>query len=133
MADKVKISGLENACTQALNDYRKVTFEALKKAVDKTTKKTVDAIKGRAPRKTGKYAGDWSSKKMEESSVSYGRIVYNRKHYQLTHLLEHGHVIKGYLAKRTTKTSTRAFPHIPSDDETESMFTEILTEEVDKV
>lgn len=132
MADKVKVSGLEDACMKVLNDYRKVTFEALKKTVDKTARQTVNNIKGKAPRRTGQYAGGWSSKKLEETSARYGRTVYNRKRYQLAHLLEHGHVIRGYLAKHSTKTRTRAFPHIPSDEETESLFTKILEEEVDK-
>lgn len=132
MADKVKIDGLENACAKALDDYRKVTFDALKRAIDKTARETVSTIKGKAPRRTGAYAGDWTSRKSSETSSEYGRTVYNRRHYQLAHLLEHGHKIGGYVAARTTKTEVRAFPHIPQDEETEELFVKNLTEEVEK-
>lgn len=131
-SNKIKVGQLENECMKVLNEYRKVSFDSIKKATDKTAKETVNAIKGKAPRRTGAYAGDWTHKKTNETASTYGRTVYNRKHYQLAHLLEKGHEIKGYLARRTTKTRTRAFPHIPSDDETEKLYEKNLTEEIEK-
>ncbi len=45
--------------------------------------------------RTGKYTKDWTADQRgsRASAVSglKGYSVYNKKHYQLTHLLEHGH------------------------------------------
>lgn len=48
-----------------------------------------------------KYAKDWAYKIKKDKNGKYG-VVYNKKHYRLTHLLEHGHVVwNGRKTKRT--------------------------------
>lgn len=69
-----------------LNGYVKEVREGLDKSKDKIAKEAVSQLHTSSPKKTGKYAADWSVK--NEGSK---RIVYNRKHYQVTHLLENGH------------------------------------------
>lgn len=65
-------------------DVQKVTDEAIKDVADECVKKLKDASpKG----ESGRYAKGWSVKKSGKA-----RVVYNKTDYQLTHLLENGHV-----------------------------------------
>ncbi len=72
----------------------------------------VKDLKKISPIGQGKYAGSWARMK-DVSSAAKGTVyrVYNKKHYQLTHLLEYGHIIHG------TGERTRAFPHISVVDQ----------------
>ena len=72
----------------------------------------VKDLKKISPIGQGKYAGSWARMK-DVSSAAKGTVyrVYNKKHYQLTHLLEYGHIIHG------TGERTRAFPHISTVDQ----------------
>ena len=56
-----------------------------------------------------------SQKTTDNGRGGYGRTVYNRKRYMIAHLLQNGH---------GGPRPARAFPHIPSDDETEKLFME---------
>lgn len=53
---------------------------------------------GQYQERTGKYTKDWTHEKRSSRTSAITGIdsysVYNKKHYQLTHLLEKGHQIK---------------------------------------
>lgn len=132
MAEKIRIDKFREECEKALSEYRNLAFKSLKKAVDSTARQTVKEIREKAPKRTGKYSEGWTSTKDIDSSDRYSRIVRNRRRYSLAHLLQHGHVLKGYIAKRTTKTHVPAFPHIPSDEDTEKLFESNLEKEINK-
>ena len=128
----IKVDKFKEECEQILDEYKAATFDNVKKAVDLTAKEAVKVTKARSPVRTGAYAKSWKSKITDNHSVYYGRTVHNDKHYRLTHLLEHGHNIDGYMKFRTRKTRTKAFPHIMTDDEVEKAFTKNLEKELDK-
>ena len=67
------------------DDHMKAVVED---AAKESAKECVQKLKATSPKRPGKgsYARSWSSKKLVG-----GWIVYN-KEYQLTHLLENGHV-----------------------------------------
>lgn len=68
------------------------------------------------------YSKSWENNFEENANYSKS-IVHNRKHYQLTHLLEYGHATKN-------GGRTRAFEHIkPVSDEAEKT----LLDNVEKV
>ena len=125
MADQMRVSpeGLAAAVTSALNETRELTEEALTKAIDKTARETVARIKSAAPSRTGTYAKGWGSKVTEKLSGrgAYGRTVHNKTRYQLTHLLQHGH---------GGPRPARAYPHIPSDEDTEETLVRNLESEM---
>lgn len=76
--------------------------DASKKAAD-ATKKRLRAVKhGKGSWR--KYSGSWKAKAQDG-----GYIVYNEKHYRLTHLLEYGHdvIVNGRKVGRA-----KAYPHI---------------------
>lgn len=57
-------------------------------------KEAASRLQNTSPKKTGKYAKSWKVKTQRGSAGIDEVIVYNKDHYQLTHLLENGHVIK---------------------------------------
>lgn len=88
-----------------LNAYSKEVAEALNKTKDEVAKEAADELRQTSPKKHGGYAANWAVK------VQGGaRIVYNRKHYQLTHLLEFGHANRD-------GGRTPAHPHIKPVEE----------------
>lgn len=76
---------------KAMKEQLDLANEVVNKAVDKVTKETIDDLKSSSPRKSGKYAGGWGKKEGQTSTRSKSSVVWNEKHYRLTHLLEFGH------------------------------------------
>ena len=100
---KVKADDLEKTVSKVLAEYEDATLEVVEKAVNKTAKEAVERLKQSSPVRTGAYAKSWSSKKKKEKNKwAHGKVVFNKKYYRLTHLLEHGHakVNGGFVAAR---------------------------------
>lgn len=128
MVVKVKPEQLGEAIRGQLETYSaeitKNINENLKEVADTTaeTLKKGEAYKER----TGKYTPDWSVTARKAVSTTQGEqySVHNRKHYQLTHLLEKGHVTRN--GKRT-----RAFEHIlPAEQAAEELAVEAVEKAV---
>ena len=73
-----------------LDEFSEKVNDALEKAADQTAEQAVEKLHNTSPRRTGAYASGWTVKKESKKEV----IVHNSEHYQLTHLLENGHVIR---------------------------------------
>lgn len=112
----ISIDKMADEIVKALDEYKDVCQDALKNAVDQASKETVDQLKSTSPRRTGKYAKSWTSKKdtSYNGSGQYGKVVYNKDHYRLTHLLENGHRI---VRKGKTYGRVKAYPHIASAEQ----------------
>ena len=95
MSRKISIENLASEVMKELNEYEKSTEEGMKKAVRSAGKLVREKIKGGAPKKTGAYAKSWSVKTMKENSHVLEVAVHSKNRYQLAHLLEHGHVLRG--------------------------------------
>lgn len=76
---------------KAMKEQLDLANEVVGEAVDKVAKETVNDLKSSSPRKSGKYAGGWGKKEGQTATRSKSAVVWNEKHYRLTHLLEHGH------------------------------------------
>ena len=87
--------------------------EVYKKSAEAVARDTVQELRNTSPKKTGDYAKGWSKKKNKDGEI----VVYNKTDWQLTHLLENGHVIKN---KKGTYGRTRGKKHIaPARDKAE--------------
>ena len=78
---------------------------------EQAARESGQVLRTHSPKKYGDYQKGWSVKPYTEGK-NRGFIVYNRDHYQLTHLLEKGH------AKRNGGR-VRAIPHIRPVEEAE--------------
>ena len=108
---KVSADALAKAIEDTLRDYADVTEEACVQGVREVANRCVSELHSAHPSGSGRYGSwdeynaDWAKTRQTSKKGVYSEVVHNRKHYQLTHLLENGHALKsGGMA--------RAFPHI---------------------
>lgn len=90
---------------QILDEYTDEVNDVLHEAAKTTADEAEDRLHITSPRKTGDYAAGWEVK--QEGKYDY--IVHNSTNYQLTHLLENGHVIRN---KKGTYGRAPAHKHI---------------------
>lgn len=88
-----------------LEQFDKDVQKAMDESMKQVAKESVSKLKSSSPRKTGKYARGWTTKQIDKNGI----VVHNSKHYQLTHLLENGHVIRN---KYGTYGRTSGIKHI---------------------
>ena len=73
-----------------LDEYDDKVNRVLEDTADRVSREAVDKLQNTSPKRTGEYARGWTVKKLSRSNI----VVHNATHYQLTHLLENGHVIR---------------------------------------
>ena len=92
---KIKIDELSKVVMKELKEFANVERETIEREALKTAKETAEELKRISPKRTGDYAKDWSYKNVVRTSTKASSVVYNKKHYMLTHLLENGHAKRG--------------------------------------
>lgn len=98
--------------TRTLKEFTEVTEASAMAGVIETADYIVNELHSAHPpgsEKYGswdKYNGSWERTTLKQSkNGGYWDVIHNKKHYQLAHLLEKGHALRG-------GGRTRAFPHI---------------------
>lgn len=94
MNEMIKPEQLSEVIMEGLEEYKNLSTDAMKEAVEKTAKDVKKEIQGKAPVRTGKYKKSWKVTKTEENAEKLVMTVHAGR-YQLTHLLEHGHAKRG--------------------------------------
>lgn len=87
----MKIDGMADAIVKELSAWSKEVVGALKEEVQAVGEDTAKELRQTSPKRRGAYARDWASKVTYEDWQDIRVTVYNKRHYQLTHLLENGH------------------------------------------
>lgn len=117
--------------TRIVEQYGRQAREAVEKAVRKTGRETAKTLKNTSPKRTGAYASSWTTKVTRSSGRLIGVTVYNKEHYQLTHLLENGHVI---VNKKGEYGRTRPIKHIePAEQEGIQNFEQLVRAELESI
>lgn len=90
---KVSLDSLDEEIKKALEDYNVEVVRVTNESIKETAKEAAKMLKNGGPYKnrTGAYAKDWTAGKTKSVIQVQGYTVYNKNHFQLTHLLEHGH------------------------------------------
>lgn len=107
---KIKIDDLGVAINEILTEYHDNVAEGTKAAIKKVAKIAQQETKSKANVRTGKYRSGWRVKEIDLNRLQTEAIVYNRSRYQLAHLLEKGHALRG-------GGRAKAFPHIKPAEE----------------
>lgn len=89
------IDDMADEIMKGLTEYAELADSAMKKAVRKTAKTVKEEISANAPKRTGRYAKSWATKKTKENSHTLEMTVHSKDRYQLAHLLEKGHAKRG--------------------------------------
>jgi len=119
---------LAQAVMETLEEYVGVTEEAVAGSIIRVSERTASNLRSVTPpnkapvyRSWHDYLADWATTKLSVNKKGvYSVAVHNKKHYQLTHLLENGHALH-------QGGSARAFPHIApiAEKAEEELFAEI--------
>lgn len=85
---------LSQQMKEILENYTDEVVDAIRDVLEDVSEEAADELKSSSPKRTGKYARSWSSdNEMKRTYMS--AVVHNKRHYQLTHLLENGHARRG--------------------------------------
>ena len=121
------ISGemLSKEIMKALEGYADDISDIVEKDANEVAKEALVAIKQESQKgSTGEYSKGWKIKKIKKVKNMYSVKLYNKEHYQLTHILEFGH---------TTADGghTEAQPHIrPVEEEYGKKFEDKLRKDI---
>ncbi len=85
-----EVKNLYKEIAAVISTYTNEITEGLEATKLETAKNVVKILKDSSPKDTGGYAKGWRI-----SKVGTAQVIHNKTKYQLTHLLEHGHVKVG--------------------------------------
>ena len=87
----VSVDGLADAIMDALQEFETEATEAVKESVVSAADTCLASVSANSPKDSGDYQKGWRVKKVYEGEHDMRVRVYNKDHYQRTHLLEDGH------------------------------------------
>lgn len=91
MTKVVGAVNFEKTMSQLLREYGVEVRTVANDYVEEAAEIALKMIKHNSKKRTGVYARDWAKKQQYYRGVGSAWVVYNRKHYRLTHLLENDH------------------------------------------
>lgn len=113
---KIAPTELASEVGKILEEFQGATEDAVADAIIDVGDEAVQELRSANPPGSGQYSSwsrynsGWERTKLEGKKRGFKTIVHNKKHYQLTHLLEFGHALRG-------GGSAKAFPHIAPVEE----------------
>lgn len=107
----MKIDQMASAIEKELSSWSRDVVDALKEECTAVGDDTAKDLRQISPKRRGAYARDWTSKTTYEDWQDIRVTVYNKRHYQLTHLLENGHA-------KVNGGRVSGIPHISIAEET---------------
>lgn len=109
-----------------LNEYVEGADDIARHCAKEAADHTARTLRSTSPRRFGGYARGWSVKSTAGGVLS-GYVVHNKKYASLTHLLEHGHVVKNQYGAYDRRVGARV--HIaPAEQQGMQEFEALLRE-----
>lgn len=105
---------IERQMDQILQEYDVKLKRVTNNAMDVVAKEAASKLKNTSPKKTGSYARGWGVHRERGSGGINTVTVRNKTDYQLTHLLENGHIIRN---KKGEYGRTNGIRHIAPVEE----------------
>ena len=132
---QIPIDKLLDTLDLTLEDYAKGVDKVLEEASDKAGKEAEEELHRTSPVRSGDYRKSWT---YEEKTIRRGKrnfrtemVVWNPKHYRLTHLLEKSHRI---VNKYGQYGKTIPQPHIaPAQKNAEKTFEKVFKEGLGRI
>lgn len=113
MSKTIRVTDFEKAVNDIVEEYFDGVAKKSTQVVAEVSVETVQELESTSPHKSGKYQKGWRIKQGKKTDRANDVEIYNTR-YQLTHLLEHGHV-KVIHGKVLGFTSPR--PHIANAEQ----------------
>ncbi len=116
---------LQSQMKKILKEYGQEVEQFMQEEAEGTIRNAVQKLKQKkrfaaGSNAKGEYARGWSST-IVHSRMGIKAVAFNKKHAQLTHLLENGHVSKNGTGR--VYGEVRAYPHIAQiNDEAQEEF-----------
>ena len=132
----IKPDQLAREILKDLNDYsdnvRVKVDEAVGEIARESQKKLRATTGAKGSNVWRKYPTGWTIKSTRRKGYRKEE-VWNAKHYRLTHLLEHGHVVKNGTGRNNGRQKTREFKHIgPINDKAQEELEKRIVEAIEK-
>lgn len=105
-SDVISIDFLSQSITDNLNQQTSKIIEKIDKETKKISRQSIKIVQSNSPVRYGTYKSSFKLKKLKQEKY----LIYSAKRYQLTHLLEHGHILKN-------GATSKAIPHIVKGEE----------------
>jgi len=122
---KIDAVDLSDAIQDILSEYGDKAYAVIREESERLGKVAAKELKNKSPKRTGSYAKGWKAKAYK-TRLSAGSVAYNKTDYQLTHLLEHGHLNRD-------GSRTEGQPHIKDvNDSIQSKFVDAIKEGLQK-
>lgn len=120
-----------------LAEFLNKESDVIEKAFSDAGKAAKEQVKANSPRRKGDYAEGWRIKKSKKGNAgkivgNCSVIVYNKDHYRLTHLLEHGHIVRNQYGAPTRATAKRRVMGQPHIADAQKHGEEILLHELER-
>lgn len=87
---RVQIDDLDKAVRKELENYSQEVGELVDNSVLRVAKRCLASVRANSPVRSGAYKKSWALSQ-EQMRSRLLAVIYNRKHWQLIHLLENGH------------------------------------------